>query len=73
MKNQPKPIIRVGRGECRYPVAEPSPRPSRLFKLISDFGSRAESMRVVIAHKAFLQADAMLKAYEERNWEGGSK
>lgn len=26
---KPKPILRVLRGECRYPVAEPSPRQHR--------------------------------------------
>ena len=37
--------------------------------LIPTFGEFVEPRRNVIAHKAFLMADAMVSAYEQRNWE----
>lgn len=37
--------------------------------LIPTFGDQVEARRGVIAHKAFLLADAMVQAYEQRNWE----
>lgn len=37
--------------------------------LIPTFGEAVESKRNVIAHKSFRMAEAMLTAYETRNWE----
>ena len=37
--------------------------------LIPTFGDLVETHRGVIAHKAFLLADSMVSAYEQRNWE----
>lgn len=37
--------------------------------LIPTFGEFVEPKRNVIAHKAFLMAEAMVEAYEQRNWE----
>jgi hypothetical protein len=44
---------------------------SAMAALAPTFGEYVEAKRRVIAHKAFLLADAMLEAYEARAWEQG--